>query len=145
MTGIDYPTITVGEHKDLTVRMSLAAQLLMRRRGIDPAQIGTLCGPITRPNPNMRLQTDPATITIPNPDGVKNIVTIFACMVAENFLDLSKPNTVDLNAAPTADYWAIKIDDFGEVETAVWGAVGKAVEERRKRLQVVPPQQEAAS
>ena len=145
MTGIDYPTISVGEHKDLTVRLSLAAQLLMRRRGIDPAQLGTEMSPTkTVPNPNQRLQTDPPTIQIGNPGAVQNVVTVFSCMVAENFIDKTKPTQVDLGTAPTADYWATQIEDFPAVEKAVWAAVGKAVEERRNRLAVVPPQ-EAAS
>lgn len=144
MTGIDYPTITIGEHKDLTVRLSLAAQLLMRRRGIDPAQAGALMLPgRTVPNPHMHLQTDPPTITIANEKAVENVVTVFSCMVAENFFDKTATK-IDLNTAPTADYWATQIDDFAAVEKVVWAAVGKAAEARRKMLAVVPPQ-EAAS
>jgi len=146
MTGINYPTISVGEHQNLTVRLSLAAQLLMRRRGIDPATIGALMSPVRIvPNTAARLQTDPLTIERPNPDAVSNVVAVFACMVAENFIAGQKPNQVDLSAAPTADYWATVIDDFSTVEKAVWAAVEKAVEERRKRLAVVPPQKEVAS
>jgi hypothetical protein len=144
MTGIDYPTITIGEHENLTVRLSLAAQLLMRRRGLDPAKIGELMLPgRTVPNPNMHLQTDPPTVTVSNDKAVENVVIVFSCMVAENFLDKSATK-LDLNTAPTADYWATRIDDFSAVEKVVWAAVGKAVEDRRKRLAVVPPQ-EAAS
>ncbi len=139
MTGIDYPTITIGEHENLTVRLSLAAQLLMRRRGLDPAKIGELMAPgRTVPNPN---KADPPTI--PNDKAVENVIIVFSCMVAENFLDKSTTK-LDLNTAPTADYWATRIDDFTAVEKVVWAAVGKAVEDRRKRLAVVPPQ-EAAS
>ena len=143
MTGIDYPTITIGE-RQLTVRLSLAAQLLMRRRGIDPATMTQAMQPRkTIPNPAMRIQIDPPTIEVANPDAVQNIITVFSCMVAENFLD-TKSTKLDLNSAPTADYWATQIDDFGEVEKVVWAAVGKAVEERRKKLAAVPPM-EAAS
>lgn len=145
MTGIDYPTITIGEHKDLIVRYSLAAQLLMRRRGVDPANIGQLCSPRrTVPNPNAQLQSDPPTITVPNAECVDNLVTVFSCCVAENFLDLKQPNRVDLNAAPTADYWATQIDDMAEVDRAIGAAMGKATEERKKKLALIPPT-EAAS
>jgi hypothetical protein len=145
MTGIEYPTISVGEHQNLTVRWSLAAQFLMKRRGVDPAEAGQLMMATTKvPNPNMRLQSDPPTIEIGNKNAVQNVVIVFSACVAENFLDMSHPNKVDLNAAPSADYWAVQITDFGEVEKAVWSALGKAVEERRKKLAVVPPA-EAAS
>lgn len=148
MTGIEYPTITVGSHQNLKVRMSLAAELLMRRRGIDVAKLGEqLIRKRVVPNPHMRVQTDPPTIEVLNPDGVTNIVMVFACMVAENFFDLSKPNKFSLDTdAPTADYWAALInEDFLAVEEAVWQALGKAVEARRAKLAVVPPTQEAAS
>jgi hypothetical protein len=125
MIAIEYPTITVGAHEDLVVRMSLASQILMRRRGIDVAKLGTLMLP--------KVGEDP------NPDAVGNVVTVFSCMVAENFLDLAKPNRVDLSSVPTPDYWATQIDDLAAVERAVWAAVGKAVEERRKKLAAVPP------
>jgi len=145
MTGIDYPTISVGEHKDLIVRYSLAAQLLMRRRGIDPGNIGVACSPKkTIPNPNMRLQSDPPTITVNNPECVGNLVTVFSCCVAENFLDMKSPNRVDLNACPTADYWAVLIDDMAEVDKKVGEAMGKWSEDRRKTLAATPPA-EAAS
>jgi hypothetical protein len=145
MTGIDYPTISVGEHKDLTVRFSLAAQLLMRRRGIDPGNIGQACAPRkTIENPNRRLQSDPLTITIANPDCVGNLITVFSCCVAENFIDLKQPTRVDLNAAPTADYWATQIDDVAEIDKVVGAAMGKWSEERRKTLAPTPPV-EAAS
>ena len=131
MSAIEYPTISVGAHEHLVVRLSLAAQLLMRRRGLDPARIGELMQPKIGDKPN--------------PDAVGNVVAVFACMVAENFVDRSNPHLCDLGNAPTADYWATQIDDFSAVERAVWTAVGKAVEERRKKLAVVPPAAEAAS
>ena len=140
MTGIDYPTITVGAHENLVVRLSLAAQLLMRKRGIDPLRMGELMQPKrVIPNPNMRLQTDPPTIEVSNQDAVGNVLDVFSCMVAENFVDKSSPHLCDLTKTPTADYWATQVDDFAAVEKAVWTAVGKAVEERRKKLAVVPP------
>jgi hypothetical protein len=147
MTGIDYPTISVGGHKDLTVRWSLAAQFLMKRRGVDPAGAPQAMQGTTKvPNPDMRTQTDPPFIEIGNKKAVENVVIVFSACVAENFLDTSQPNKVDLNTAPTADYWAVQITDFSEVEKAVWAALGKAVEERRKKLAVVPPlETEAAS
>jgi hypothetical protein len=145
MTGIEYPTISVGEHENLTVRMSLAAQVLMRRRGIDPAKIGQMMlAKIVKPNEAARLQTDPPTIAIDNPDAVTNVIAVFSCMVAENFVD-KRATKLDLNTAPTADYWATQIDDFAAVEKAVWDAVGKAVEARRAKLAAVPPMESQAS
>jgi len=131
MTPIEYPTITVGAHENLVVRLSLASQLLLRRRGMDPARMGELMQP--------RIGNEP------NPDAVGNVIAVFACMVAENFVDRSKPHLCDLSSAPTADYWAMQIDDFAAIERVVWAAVGKAVEERRKKLAVVPPASEVAS
>jgi hypothetical protein len=135
MTGIKYPTITVGEHKDLTVRFSLAAQFLLRRRGIEPVQLGEALAPTLPPH----TKTAP-----PNLKCVENYVILFSCMVAENFLDKSC-QTLELESVPTADYWATQIVDFAEVETAVTEALKKAAEERRKKLAAVPPVQTEAA
>ena len=125
MTGIDYPTITVGAHEKIVVRLSLLAQLLMTRRGLDPKNfIAAMAGT----------------------EGVDVAFQVFSCLVAENFLPADNLHRVDLNSAPTADYWAVlasRSDDpqatVTAIEKAIMGAVGKAVEERRKRLAVVPP------
>jgi len=144
MTGVEYPTISVGEHENLVVRFSLAAQVLMRRRGIDPAKIGTMMlAQIARPNESARFQCDPPTITVPNPDAVPNVLAVFACMVAENFID-PKATKLDLGNSPTADYWATQVDDFASVEKAVWAALGKAAEARRAKLAAVPPKEQAS-
>lgn len=145
MTGIEYPTISVGKHENLTVRMSLAAQVLMRRRGLDITKPGALQSRFIIANPNMRLQTDPPTVEGENPDAVSNMITAFSCMVVDNFVDGIQPSKLDLNAAPTADYWATLITDFPAVERAVMEALKKAAEERRAKLAAVPPTQEAAS
>ena len=131
MTGIEYPTISVGAHENLVVRLSLASQLLMRRRGMDPAKMGALMQP-TIVDPS-----DPQK-TLLNPDGVQSVITVFSCMVAENFIDRSQPHKCDLTAAPTADYWATQIDDLTDVSKAVIASVGKAMQERRKKLAAVP-------
>jgi hypothetical protein len=136
MTGIDYPAVSVGGHENLTVRYSLAAQLLLRRRGIDPLKIGVALAPVL---------FDGSTPTAqPNSDAVRNYITVFSCMVAEHFVDLSKPGAVNLDQAPTADYWATQIDDFSVIETAVNEALKKALEERRKKLALVPPAEQAS-
>lgn len=137
MTGIDYPTITIGAHKDMVVRFSLAAQKLLGQRGLNPGDVFRaiskfVIGPDGKPTAEL------------NYSAVDNMVLLFSCMVAENFLDLSKPHLVDLRMAPSADYWTTQIDDFGAVEVVVTEALKKAAEERRKRLAVVPPM-EAAS
>jgi hypothetical protein len=145
MISIEYPKISVGEHKDLTVRFSLAAQLLMRRRGIDPGNIGQACNPKRKiPNPHARLQSDPPMIDVPNQECVGNLITVFSCCVAENFLDLAQPNRVDLSVCPTADYWATQIDDMSAIDKAVGEAMGKWSEARQRSLAAVPPM-EAAS
>lgn len=132
MTGIDYPTISVGKHENLVVRYSLAAQLLMRRRGIDPAQLHILTCPF--------LVRDDKLMQEPNPDAVQNVLTAFSCMVAENFLTERLPGVLDLNSAPTGDYWATLLDGrLPDAEAAVAGALGKAAEARRKKLQAVAP------
>lgn len=128
MNAIDYPTISVGAHENLVVRMSLASQVLMQRRGLDPVN---LAGAMI------------STAEKPNPQAVPNVITVFSCMVAENFI-AADPNRVDLNAAPTADYWATQIEDFGEVERVVWSALGKAAEARRAKLAAVPPREQAS-
>ena len=104
MTGIEYPTISVGKHENLVVRLSLAAQLLMRRRGIDPGQIGEEMSPTkTVPNPNMRMQSDPPTVQIGNSGAVQAVITVFSCMVLDNSIDQSNPTklTLILRLVPT--------------------------------------------
>jgi hypothetical protein len=118
--------------------MSLASQVLMRRRGLDPNKLHLLIK-ADRIRQNDKIVEDPTGCA----DWVANTITAFSCMIAENFLDLSKPTRVDLNVAPTADYWAVKAD-FAAMETAVWAALGKVLEERRAKLATVPPM-EAAS
>lgn len=140
MTGIEYPTITVGTHCNLTVRLSLAAELLMIRRGLDPTflvrQISpTIQGPASQ---------DGTATLIPNPGWAQNMVTAFSCMIAENFMDKSQPHLCDMSKVPTADYWATQIDDLAAVSRAVTDGVGKAVQERRNKLAAVPAM-EAAS
>ena len=93
MIAIDYPTITVGE-RTLVVRYSLASQILMRRRGIDPRALETLTTP-------------------ENPKQAENWLTIFGCMVAENFCT---DTAFSLNDAPTADYWAAQLSPLQFVE-----------------------------
>ena len=141
MTGIEYPTISVATHQNLVVRFSLAAELLMIRRGLDPDKIPQLISPILR-GPS---GSDGSATIAPNPKWAVNMVAAFACMVAENFVDRSQPHRVDFSTAPTADYWATQIDDLAAVSKVVIAALGKAAEERRKKLAVVPPAPVAAA
>lgn len=137
MIGIDYPTISVGKHENLTVRHSLAAQVLMRRRGLDPANLIVLLSPV--------LWIDGKPTTQRNPDSVINALTAFSCQVAENFLDHSQPHRVNLDIAPTVDYWSIVgCDDFPAIEKVVCDAIKKFMEAKRTKLEAAPPQ-EAAS
>lgn len=136
MTGVDYPRVTVRAHENITVKMSLAAQLLMPRRGLNPMRIGEALAPV--------LVVDGKLTQQPNQNAVANYITAFSCMVCDAFIDLSHPHKVDLDSVPTADYWATQIEDFSLIESAVNDALKKAAEERRKRLAAVPPA-EAAS
>ena len=140
MTGIEYPTITVGTHKDLVVRQSLVAELLIGRRGLSMATIHIAIHP---------WKTDAAGInTQPleaNPDYAQNNVTAFSCFVAENFIDATSYR-VSLDSAPSADYWATQIVDLAPIAKVVREAIKKASEDSRKKLAAVPPQEtEAAS
>jgi len=122
MNDIQFPQITVGG-RTLTVRYSIAAQVLMKRRGIDLKRL-----------------------LDPEKDVVGNMLTVFSCLVAEEFVDQSNPDKYDLDKAPTADYWAHLLHplQFPEVEAAIVEAVGKVAEEQRKlRPVAVPPAVEA--
>lgn len=113
MTGIDYPTITVGD-KTLTVKFSLYTQYLLSRAGID------LRAPIAPGDPKY----------------LSHRLEVFAAAVADNY----KPGE-----APAAEAWArtIGLDQWGDLERAIGTAMGKAAEELRKGLAVVPPAQES--
>ena len=124
MIAIDYPTITVGE-RTLVVRYSLAAQVLMGRRGIDICKLGEMLAPT-------------------NPSGPSNMLQVFAACVAENFTGDS-PETFSLDRTPTADYWATQLShlQFREVDRVLGEAMGKAMEELRAAAG--PPKLVAAS
>lgn len=131
----------------MTVRFSLAAQMLMRRRGMDPRRVHTLIA--GRHHQDGAVCVDPKCQhphTI-NEESVQNSLKAFSCMVVENYLDLSDPTKVDLSCAPSVDYWAATIDSdkFVEVELAIWQALGKALEARRAKLQAVAPPSSLAS
>jgi hypothetical protein len=139
MTGIDYPTVTIGG-RSLIVKFSLAAQMLMRRRKV-PSAIAP------------RLHADGAGCVDPkceqahtlNLDAEDNIMRVFSCMVAHEFVNLDAPALTSLDAAPSADYWAsiAETEDFAAIEVSIWTALGKALEARRSRLQAVPPPAES--
>jgi len=139
MTGIDHPVVTVGGHT-LTVKFSLAAQLLMRRRGLDIRRIPSLIAPRLHADGGACLDQKCEQAHTPNPDAESNIMQVFACMVVHEFVKLDAPSVTTLDAAPSADYWAAVAgpDDFARIEVAVWTAMGKALEARRARLQAVP-------
>lgn len=141
MTGIDYPTVTIDGRK-LTVKLSLAAQMLMRRRGIDVRRLPSLISP--KFHPNGMGCVDPACAEpthTENPDVGENVMKIFACMVAHEFVDLSNPSMASLDAAPSADYWTTLADfeEHQEIMVAVWTSLGKVLGARLAKLQVVPP------
>jgi hypothetical protein len=123
MLAIDYPTIEVGG-RQLTVRYTLAAQILMVRRGMDPSQLGVLLGPGLK--------------------RAENLVQLFACMVAENFIPDGMQFSLD--GAPSADYWATQIEpgQLGEIDRVCAVAMGKVTEALRSKLAVVPPVEQAS-
>jgi hypothetical protein len=125
MDAINYPTITIGD-KTLVVRFSLAAQVLLGRRGIDIRQLSAL-------------------LDKENPQGAENLVKIFAACVAENFIDQSNPATCSLGAAPSADYWAMQLGGrLQDAANSIVEAMGKAAEALQKGLAVVPPARAAS-
>lgn len=141
MTGIDYPTVTIGG-RTLTVKFSFAAQRLMQRRGIDvqhwPSSIcprkhadGVGCA-------DMACSKEHSD----NPAAEDNLMKVFACLVVHEFVDLSSPTLVSLDEAPSGDYWAAMVDsqsDLQAIATGVWLALGKALGVKPTKLQAVPP------
>ncbi len=137
MTGIDYPTIEIGG-RTLVVRYTLAAQVLMKRRGVDPLKIGTAIYPIVD-------RTGEVPTIVENPEGARNTLIAFSAMVAENFLDPASVR-VNMDEAPSADYWAFQVGErLPEVWKAVHDCLSKTSEARRKNLQVAAPPQTLAS
>jgi hypothetical protein len=130
MAAIEWPTVTVGD-KTLIVRYSLAAQVLMQRRGVDPLRLAELTT---------------STPAKPNPTAAANVMIVFSACVAENFLDFTEPAKLDLNTAPSADYWSTQLapGQFDEIQTAMADALRKALGGRR-RPEAVPLEAARAS
>lgn len=134
MIGIEYPTVTV-DGRVLVVRPSNAAFVLMRRRGLSPEKAHLLLqAPKVRDEKGV-VNDNPTG----NPNWVEDTYIYFSACVAENYLDLSQPHRVSLDAAPSADYWAVTLPDHAEVSRLCWAAMGKYAEEQRTKLAVVPP------
>jgi hypothetical protein len=145
MNDIKFPTISVGG-RDLVVRISIAAQLLMSRRGIDIYKLSdALARRIIDPENSAPVgkndKGEPLFSFIPNPRYPDNLMFVFAAAVAENFVDQTNPDKVDLNKAPTADYWATQLHplQFAEVQDKIEEALGKVSEARQAGLRVVAP------
>lgn len=126
MNAIDYPTITIGE-RTLTVRYSLAAQVLLLRGGIDPADLNKL-------------------LDKEEPRRVEYLIRLFAACVAENFLDPARPNEFALSNAPTADYWISQVDfiDVQAIDKAIGESMGKSREALKLKRAPAPPIQIAS-
>lgn len=139
MEDILFPTINVGG-RELVVKFSIAAQLLMSRRGLN---IFDLAGELALKIPD---PSAPGKF-LANPRYADNIISVFAATVAENFIDTTNPDKVDLSKAPTADYWATQLHplQFLEVQAAVIESMGKVAGARKPKLQAVPPMQSEAS
>ena len=129
MTGVEYPTITVGKHEGLTVRYSMGAQVLALRRGLDPVM-----KVISDKERHMWIEAKQGP-----QDAVRNVMTAFSCMVVDNFTAGLPPHKLDFDLAPTADYWFTQMTDFKEIELVVWKALVKAAEEQKKTLAAAPP------
>lgn len=136
MNAIEFPIINVGG-RELTVRMSIAAQLLMARRGLDIYKLSEEL------NPKMVDPAAPADAPrfLPNPRYADNLMVAFSACVAENLIDMSNPDRVDLSKAPSADYWACQLHplQFVEVQNAIIDALKKVSEVRRAALHIVAP------
>lgn len=159
MNDIQFPAISVGG-RDLVVRMSIAAQLLMSRRGLDIYQIAAelnpkMADPSGDPCVNCKgkSQDKPCVVCggtgklmVPNPHYVSNLLVTFSACVAENFINMDNPDRVDLNATPSADYWACQLHplQFAEMQAKVMEALGKVSEARQAKLHVVAPPEAAA-
>ena len=145
MIGIDYPTFVFGD-RTLTVRYSLAAQLLMRRRGVEPSRLIQATSPRLHPGDLPCIAKGPCSVPgcRPNPDAVQAAFVVFSACVAENYIEL-RPERVNLDAAPSADYWATQLDseDFERAQKAVAEALSKMLEARKRRLQAVEPPTES--
>ena len=148
MNEVQFPTITVGD-RSLVVRYSIAAQVLMKRRGIDPRNLLAQMSPFllsgeydANGKPKPLLDANGAILR--NPACEENILTVFSACVAENVLDQSNPDRFDLNKAPTADYWMTQLGplQFSQVEAVIGEAMGKVLEEQRHKLKLVaaPPE-----
>lgn len=126
MDPIDYPTVTIGE-RTLVVRYSFAAQILLVRGGLDPLQLGKL-------------------LANTEPRHKEYWIRVFAACVAENYLDLSRPEECTFRNAPTADYWMSQLDlmDVAEVIHAVGVSMGKVVEALKMKRERKPPIQIAS-
>jgi len=116
MTGIDYPTITIGE-RTLVVRFSLYAQYLLSQQGVD------LRKPLSSRDPGYLAYR----------------LAIFAAAVAQNYPAGKAPTAEQwaLDLDGSLDRWA-------DIEKAIGEAMGKASEELRAGLAAVPLQQTAS-
>lgn len=113
MTGIDYPTITVGG-RELTVRFSLGVQMRLSKAGVD------LRTPIKSDDPTYLFRR----------------LQILQAAVADNYEAGSVPS-VDVLAEQ------IGLAGWVAADSALYSAMGKASEELRKNLQVVAPPAES--
>ena len=114
-SSTDYPTIELGG-RTLVVRFSFAAQILLKRRyGIDPSKLKEALEPT-------------------NPDHGENLIKLFASMVAENFVDVDKPEAVVLTNTPTSDYWLTQVDHetIKAIDEVVSVSMGKAREAAKR-------------
>jgi hypothetical protein len=140
MIGIDYPTFVFGD-RTLIVRYTLAAQVLMRRRGVEPGRLFAATAPRLHPGDVPCTAKGPCSVPgcRPNPDAVQNAFVVFSACVAENYVDQSRPERVNLDTVPSADYWATQLDveDFERALKAIGQALSKMSEARQRRLQAV--------
>lgn len=145
MNEVQFPTITVGD-RTLTVRFSVATQVLLSRYGIDPRKLSDALSPnllteeVDAKGSRKVLLVDDKPV--PNPDYMLNTMILFACTVAENYIEDSIPDKCELSGFPTPAYWTKNIHplQFEEVVRVINEAVGKVTEARIKsRLAAVPP------
>ena len=111
MDAIEYPKVTIGG-RTYTLRFSMLAKYQMSKLGIRGSDFRALGNPT---NP------DPAIVSL--------VVRLFACAVADNFVDPDRPAApVEI---PTPEYWASQMpedkDAWAAICTATMQALVKAI------------------
>lgn len=123
-SAIKWPSITIGEHKDLAVRWTFYARWLLSKRQVDIVKLK-----IYMAEKNAIL--------------VDVMVEVFAAAVAENFKHEGKE-------VPDADYWALLVSqqddpdaDFIRMNKIIWEAIAASTGKTLPAVSPATPQETA--